>query len=159
VRCKLGRLDEARATYREIAASAPNDASARRNLGLLALKLEQVEEAIPDLEMAARLAPADKQAWGYLGYAYAKKGEPVPAAAAFPAAGQDVRAAELERAATSRPPGSPKLASLSATPAPAPAPAGQEAPARGGPKPATVSQPALVLPPPTTPPRPRARTA
>ncbi len=46
---------------------------------MLALKLERVDEAIAELEMAARLAPDDQQAWSYLGYAYTKKGEPVPA--------------------------------------------------------------------------------
>jgi uncharacterized protein (AIM24 family) len=151
VRIKLGRLDEARATYREIVVAAPNDAAARRNLGLLALKLEQVEEAIPELEMAARLAPGDQQAWSYLGYAYAKKGETVPAAAAFRRAGQDVLAAELEHAATARrPPSGPKLAALSplgtGTPPPGPAPAGFDAHARG----ATPAPAPLVLPAPTT---------
>jgi uncharacterized protein (AIM24 family)/Tfp pilus assembly protein PilF len=180
VRFKLGRVDEARATYREIAAAVPNDATAHRNLGLLAIKLEQVDDAIPELEMAARLAPGDKQAWGYLGYAYAKKGEPVPAAAAFRRAGQDVLAAELENAATARhldrnpervpgtsggrsggqsPPslGSPRA--RGGTPPPAAAPAGLDGAAKGGtPRPSTAPQP-LVLPAPTTPPRPRARTA
>ena len=33
VRYKLGRLEEAHATYREIAGAAPQDAHARRNLG------------------------------------------------------------------------------------------------------------------------------
>jgi uncharacterized protein (AIM24 family) len=147
VRFKLGRLEEARATYREIAGSAPNDASARRNLGLLALKLDNVDEAIPELEMAARLVPADKQAWSYLGYAYAKKGQTVGAAAAFRHAGQDALADELEHAATARRPSSnPKVASLQAggTPPPAAAPAGLESPARGG----TPAPAPLVLPPP-----------
>ncbi|HVZ70795.1 MAG TPA: tetratricopeptide repeat protein [Polyangia bacterium] len=104
VRFKLGRLDDARATYREIAAATPNDAAVRRHLGLLALKLERVDEAITELEMAARLAPTDQQAWSYLGYAYTKKGEPVPAAAAFRRAGQDALANELENAAKTRRP-------------------------------------------------------
>jgi Flp pilus assembly protein TadD/uncharacterized protein (AIM24 family) len=104
VRFKLGRLEEARATYREIAQEAPNDASVRRNLGLLALKLERIDEAIPELEMAARLAPTEPRAWSYLGYAYAKKGDAVAAAVAFRRAGQDALAAELELAATSRRP-------------------------------------------------------
>ena len=42
VRFKLGRLDDARAAYREIAVSAPHDAAVRRNLGLLALKAERI---------------------------------------------------------------------------------------------------------------------
>ena len=137
VRFKLGRLEEARATYREIATTAPNDASARRNLGLLALKLERVDEAIPELEMAARLAPGDQQAWSYLGYAYAKKGESVQAAAAFRRAGQDALADELEHAVTARRSSSgPKLATLQpsgGTPPPAAAPAGLDAPAPAAP--------------------------
>jgi uncharacterized protein (AIM24 family) len=142
VRIKLGRLDEARATYREIATHAPNDALARRNLGLLAIKLDHIDEAIPDLEMAARLAPGDHQAWSYLGYAYAKRGESVPAAAAFRRAGQDALADELEHAATARRPGSnpnnPNLPNLKSAPKVTAAPSG------GTPAPA-----ALVLPPPS----------
>jgi uncharacterized protein (AIM24 family) len=139
VRFKLGRLEEARATYREIAGASPNDASARRNLGLLAIKLENIDEAIPELEMAARLVPADKQAWSYLGYAYAKKGQTVPAAAAFRHAGQDALAEELEHAATARRPTSnPKVASLATGGTPLPATGGTPAPAP------------LVLPPPSS---------
>jgi len=104
VRYKLGRLDQARATYRELVRAAPNDADARRNLGLLALKLGHLEEAQPELEMAVRLAPQDARAWSYLGYAFAKRGEVVAAAAAFRRAGQDALAIELEQAAkTQRP--------------------------------------------------------
>ena len=105
VRYKLGRLEDAHATYREIAGAAPNDAGARRNLGLLALKLERIDEALPELEMAVRIAPGDGRAWSYLGYAYAKKGEVVQAAAAFRRAGQDALANELDQAAkVQRPP-------------------------------------------------------
>ncbi len=109
VRYKLGRLEEAHATYREIAGTAPQDAHARRNLGLIALKLGHVEEALPELEMAVRLTPDDERAWSYLGYAYAKKGEVVEAAAAFRRAGQDALALELEHAATVRRPPTPSL--------------------------------------------------
>jgi uncharacterized protein (AIM24 family) len=107
VRYKLGRLQEAHATYREIAGAAPQDAHARRNLGLIALKLGNVDEALPELEMAVRLTPDDERAWSYLGYAYAKKGEVVEAAAAFRRAGQDALALELEHAATVRRPPTP----------------------------------------------------
>jgi len=109
VRYKLGRLQEAHATYREIAGASPQDAHARRNLGLIALKLGNVDEALPDLEMAVRLLPGDERAWSYLGYAYAKKGEVVEAAAAFRRAGQDALALELEHAATVRRPPTPSL--------------------------------------------------
>jgi len=109
VRYKLGRLQEAHATYREIAGASPQDAHARRNLGLIALKLGQVDEALPELEMAVRLTPNDERAWSYLGYAYAKKGDVVEAAAAFRRAGQDALALELEHAATVRRPPTPSL--------------------------------------------------
>ncbi|HEY7376314.1 MAG TPA: tetratricopeptide repeat protein [Polyangia bacterium] len=109
VRYKLGRLEDAHATYREIAGASPQDARARRNLGLIALKLGRVDEALPELEMAVRLTPGDERAWSYLGYAYAKKGEVVEAAAAFRRAGQDALALELEHAATVRRPPTPSL--------------------------------------------------
>ncbi len=105
VRYKLGRLEDAHATYRQLAGAAPHDAGARRNLGLLSLKLGRIDEALPDLEMAVRIAPGDARAWSYLGYIYAKKGEVVQAAAAFRRAGQDTLANELDQAATvQRPP-------------------------------------------------------
>jgi uncharacterized protein (AIM24 family) len=107
VRYKLGKLEDAHATYREIAGTAPQDAHARRNLGLISLKLGRVDEALPELEMAVRLVPGDDRAWSYLGYAYAKKGEVVEAAAAFRRAGQDALALELEHAATVRRPPTP----------------------------------------------------
>jgi Flp pilus assembly protein TadD/uncharacterized protein (AIM24 family) len=99
VRFKLGRLEEARATYREIATSAPRDPAVRRNLGLLALKAERIDEAVGELELAVRLAPGDKRAWSYLGYAYTRRGDSVAAAAAFRRAGQDAIATEIEQAA------------------------------------------------------------
>ena len=40
---------------------APNDPAVRRNLGLLALKAERIDEAIAELELAAHLAPDDKR--------------------------------------------------------------------------------------------------
>jgi hypothetical protein len=109
VRYKLGRFEDAHATYRQIAGVAPHDAGARRNLGLLALKLGRIDEALPELEMAVRLAPADTRAWSYLGYAYAKKGEVVQAAAAFRRAGQDALAGELDQAAKVQRPPTPML--------------------------------------------------
>src|SRR5688572_14222212 len=122
VRYKLGRLEDAHATYREIAGTAPQDAHARRNLGLISLKLGRVDEALPELEMAVRLVPGDDRAWSYLGYAYAKKGEVVEAAAAFRRAGQDALALELEHAATVRRPPTPMWPGGGEPPASAPAP-------------------------------------
>jgi tetratricopeptide (TPR) repeat protein len=107
VRYKLGRFEDAHATYRQIAGAAPHDADARRNLGLLALKLERIDDALPELEMAVRIVPGDGRAWSYLGYAYAKKGEVVQAAAAFRRAGQDALADELDQAAKVQHPPTP----------------------------------------------------
>jgi hypothetical protein len=132
VRYKLGRLEDAHATYREIAAATPQDGGARRNLGLLALKLGRLDEALPELEMAVRIAPGDERAWSYLGYSYAKKGRAVEAAAAFRRAGQDQLAGELEQSAKiQRPPTPLRLAAFSrpvalAPPLPAPAAEGSE---------------------------------
>ncbi|HLK90423.1 MAG TPA: tetratricopeptide repeat protein [Polyangia bacterium] len=114
VRYKLGRFEEAHATYREIAGVAPHDAGARRNLGLLSLKLGRLDEALPELEMAVRLAPGDTRAWSYLGYAYSKKGEVVQAAAAFRRAGQEVLAGELDQVAMVQRPPTPMLGGGSA---------------------------------------------
>jgi hypothetical protein len=127
VRFKLGRLDEARATYREIAGFAPQDPAVRRNLGLLALKVERYDEAATELELAVRLAPADKRAWSYLGYAYARRGDVLAAAAAFRHGGQEAIAAEIEDGAPPpsgnqpAPPelGAPAPAAVTASPAPA----------------------------------------
>lgn len=97
VRFKLGRLEDAHATYADIARAAPDDAGAHRNLGLIALKLGRPAQARPELETAVRLAPADARAWSYLGYVYAKQGETAQAAAAFRRAGQEALAVESSR--------------------------------------------------------------
>ncbi len=112
VRYKLGRLEDAHATYQELAGAVPHDAGARRNLGLLALKLGRIEDALPELEMAVRIAPGDTRAWSYLGYAYAKTGEVVQAAAAFRRAGQDALASELDQAAKVQRPPTPSRGSF-----------------------------------------------
>ena len=98
VRFKLGRLEDAHATYADIARAAPDDAGAHRNLGLIALKLGRPAQARPELETAVRLAPADARAWSYLGYVYAKQGDTAEAAAAFRRAGQEALAVEIEQA-------------------------------------------------------------
>jgi tetratricopeptide repeat protein/biogenesis AIM24-like protein len=107
VRYKLGRLEDARAAYRQVSVVTPQDAGTRRNLGLLALKLGRFDEAVPELEMAVRITPDDTRAWSYLGYAYAKNGDVVAAAAAFRQAGQDDLAVELEQTMTEPRPGTP----------------------------------------------------
>jgi len=96
VRFKLGKLDEARATYREIAVRQPNDATIQRNFGLVSLKMERYDDAVAALERATRLLPGDLRAWSYFGYALAKTGDNVAAALAFRRGGQDLLAAQLE---------------------------------------------------------------
>lgn len=98
VRFKLGRLEEARALCGEIATAAPRDAGVRLKLGLIALKLDRLDESVEELELAARLAPDDLRPWNYLGFAYARRGERGRAAAAFRRAGSDTMAAEMEAA-------------------------------------------------------------
>jgi uncharacterized protein (AIM24 family) len=102
VRFKLGRLEEAQATYGDIAKAAPDDSGAHRNLGLIALKLGRSAQARPALETAVRLSPNDARAWSYLGYVYAKQGETSAAAAAFRKAGQEALAVEVEQGAARR---------------------------------------------------------
>ncbi|HXI58516.1 MAG TPA: tetratricopeptide repeat protein, partial [Polyangia bacterium] len=96
VRFKLGKLEEARTTYREIADLLPGDAGIQRNFGLVSLKMERYEDAVAALERATRLAPDDKRAWSYLGYALVKNGDSTGAALAFRRGGQDLLAAQLE---------------------------------------------------------------
>ncbi len=88
VRFKLGRLAAARDVYRDIARATPDDPVVRLNLGLIAIKLEALPEAVTELEAAARLGPADERVWSALGHAYARVGREGDAAAAFRHAGQ-----------------------------------------------------------------------
>lgn len=97
VRFKLGRLEEARSACRQILAVVPRDAATRLNLGLIALRLERFDEAVEELGMAARLAPQDTKAWGYLGHAHLQRGDLEAAAAAFRRADDGAMVAELER--------------------------------------------------------------
>jgi tetratricopeptide (TPR) repeat protein len=96
VRFKLGHLDQARALCREIAAAAPRDAGVRLKLGLIALKLDRLDESVQELELAARLAPDDVRPWNYLGFAYARCGDRARAAEAFRRAGSEAMAVEME---------------------------------------------------------------
>jgi uncharacterized protein (AIM24 family) len=110
VRFKLGRLEEARAVCREIVATVPRDAGVRLKLGLIALKLERIEEAVHELELATRLAPDDLRAWNYLGFAYARRGDRTRAAAAFRRAGQETLASQAEQAHATSSNGNPAAA-------------------------------------------------
>lgn len=96
VRFKLGRLPEAREAYQALARAVPGDAAVRLSLGLIALKLDWIDEATAELEIAVRLRPDDRRAWAYLGYAHVRGGRRVEAAAAFRRAGQDLLARQAE---------------------------------------------------------------
>jgi hypothetical protein len=96
VRFKLSRFAEAREAYQALAKITPEDPTVRLNLGLIALKLDWVEESIAELEVAARLGPEMTSVWGYLGYAYARAGRVVVAAEAFRRAGQHALADQVE---------------------------------------------------------------
>ena len=95
IRFKLGRLEEARLICRDLTVALPRDPGIRLKLGLIALKLDRIEESVQELEQAGRLAPDDLRVWSYLGFAYARHGEPARAAAAFRRAGQESHAAEI----------------------------------------------------------------
>jgi tetratricopeptide (TPR) repeat protein len=105
VRFKLGKLEEARSTYREVASLRPDDGAVQRNLGLLSLKLERFADAAAELERATRLTPGDLRAWSYLGYALTKRGDRGAAAAAFRRGGQELLAAQLESSSAADPGG------------------------------------------------------
>ena len=96
MRFKFGRFDESRSLCHEIAASLPSDAGIHLRLGLIALKLDRLDEAVFELETAARLAPEDLRSWSYLGFVHARRGERSRAAAAFRRAGQEALAVETE---------------------------------------------------------------
>ena len=96
VRFKLGRLDDAHALCREMLAARPQDATIRLKAGVLALKTNRLDQAVQDLEMVVRAMPDNTRAWGYLGFAYERRGNRIPAAAAFRKAGQDEWADDLE---------------------------------------------------------------
>ncbi len=56
---KAGRPAEAAAAYREVLALRPDDASAYHHLGIIAARLQHLDEAVDDLDHAARLAPQE----------------------------------------------------------------------------------------------------
>jgi uncharacterized protein (AIM24 family) len=95
IRFKLGRLGEARDTYQAVASAIPNDAGVRLNLGLIAIKLESLPEAVSELEAAGRLDPENPRVWSYLGYAYSRLGRDADAEAAFRRGGQPELAGDL----------------------------------------------------------------
>ena len=96
-----------------------------------------LDEAVAELELAARLAPDDKRAWSYLGYAYARQRRAVAAAAAFRRAGQDARRRRAGARGAPAPPADGRASSGGGDrgePAPVPPEAPRAAPARGRPR-------------------------
>ena len=98
VRFKRGRYAEAREVYEVLARTTPDDASVRMSLGLIALKMDWGEEAVAELEVAARLGENSPNLWSHLGYAYERLGRTDMAAQAFRRAGQEDAANAGERA-------------------------------------------------------------
>jgi Flp pilus assembly protein TadD/uncharacterized protein (AIM24 family) len=92
---RLGSYDPAVEIYRELADRQPTDAGLRLNLGLVYLKQNRVDDAILELSKANKLDPAQLRTVGYLGLAYARKGEYARARDAFVKAGQEELAKEM----------------------------------------------------------------
>ncbi len=103
VRLRQGRAGDARDAYAKLAQRLPDDAQARFDLGLAALKIEDFAQAAAELEAALRLRPEDARAEPYLAYAWARLGRTSAAIAAFERAGaSELAAATLAGATTSR---------------------------------------------------------
>jgi uncharacterized protein (AIM24 family) len=94
---RLEDYDRALGIYQDLVTKQPYDASLRLNLGLVHLKIGQVEQAIEELDQARTMDPKQTRTVGYLGLAYARKGEFGKAREAFLAAGQDELAREMEQ--------------------------------------------------------------
>lgn len=106
---RLGQYGDAMTIYVDLVGRSPQDASLRLNLGLVHLKIGKVEDAITELEKARELDPSQQRTIGYLGLAYARKGEYAKAREAFLKAGQDELAREMEQYLTGAAAGSPNV--------------------------------------------------
>src|SRR5262249_20840012 len=94
---RLGRYGEARDIFQDLADRQPNDPSLQLNLGLVHLKMGEVDDAIRELARAKELDTLGQvRTLGYLGLAYARKGEYAKARDAFRASGQEDLAREME---------------------------------------------------------------
>jgi len=94
---RLQAYDDALSVYRELVNGYPDDASYRLNLGLVHLKLGNPDDAIAELKRTRELDPSMSKAVGYLGLAYARKGDYLEAFEAFRRVGQEELAAEMEQ--------------------------------------------------------------
>lgn len=93
---RLGDYTRARTIYNDLVGRQPEDAALRLNLGLVFLKMGAADDAIRELAKAKELDPKGGRTDGYLGLAYARKGEFAKARDAFKAAGQDELVREME---------------------------------------------------------------
>ncbi len=65
---KKGNLEEAEKDYREILKYETMHADANHNLGILAISVGKIEEALPFLKKASEAAPGNSHFWcGYIG--------------------------------------------------------------------------------------------
>src|SRR5438309_403288 len=80
---RAGRLRQAEANYRALLDASPNDADALHWLGVLLYQAGAAGEAIPLLQRAAELRPADPAFQHNLAQAYLSNGRPDDAVAAF----------------------------------------------------------------------------
>ncbi|MFH0900880.1 MAG: tetratricopeptide repeat protein [Pseudomonadota bacterium] len=94
---RLGEYQRAKEAYEELVARQPDDPCLRLNLGLVHLKMSAVDQAIAELMRVCELQPENGRAMGYLGLAYARKGEYRLARDAFSAAGQEELAREMDQ--------------------------------------------------------------
>jgi uncharacterized protein (AIM24 family) len=94
---RLNAYADALTVYRRLVDDYPEDPSYRLNLGLVHLKLGQADDAIVELQRTRELDPAMAKAVGYLGLAYARKGEYLAAYEAFSRVGQTQLAREMEQ--------------------------------------------------------------
>ena len=110
VRFRLGRFAEAREAYRAVAHASPDDAAARLNLGLIALKLEWFAEAVEELAGGGAVAARRSQGAELSRLRPRARGRSEEAAQAFRRAGQPELAAELEGRGVAPPPDEARLA-------------------------------------------------
>lgn len=78
---RAGNLDEAIATYSAILRISPEHPTARHLRGFALLQLDRRAEALPDLQAAVRIAPADGNAWTHLAVCLNRQDEPADTAA------------------------------------------------------------------------------
>jgi uncharacterized protein (AIM24 family) len=94
---RLEEYERALGIYTGLVGRQPYDSSLRLNLGLVHLKMGTVDRAIEELDQARTMDPKQMRTIGYLGLAYARRGEYAKAREAFLQAGQEDLAREMEQ--------------------------------------------------------------